>query len=99
MAHALRVPMIGIPSLDLLAWPLRHTSREIVAVIDARRGEVFSARYRPTPGGVQPLGDPVVARPDDLRADLEAPDNQSLPLGHRGLPHADTPERINPAEG
>jgi tRNA threonylcarbamoyl adenosine modification protein YeaZ len=36
VAHALRVPMIGISSLDLLAWPLRHTSREIVAVIDAR---------------------------------------------------------------
>src|SRR3546814_4180295 len=85
MAHALRVPMIGIPSLDLLAWPLRHTSREIVAVIDARRGEVFYARYRPTPGGVQRLGDPVVASPDDLRADLEATDSEYLIVGDGGL--------------
>lgn len=89
VAHALRVPMIGIPSLDLLAWPVRHTSREIVAVIDARRGEVFYARYRPTPGGVQRLGDPVVASPDDLRADLEASDTDYLIVGDGGLRYAE----------
>lgn len=89
MAHALRVPMIGISSLDLLAWPLRHTSREIVAVVDARRGEVFYARYRPTPGGVQRLGDPLVASPDDLRADLEATDSDYLIVGDGGLRYAD----------
>ncbi len=89
MAHALRVPMIGIPSLDLLAWPVRHTSREIVAVIDARRGEVFYARYRPTPGGVQRIAEPVVASPDDLRADLEATDSDYLIVGDGGLRYAD----------
>lgn len=89
MAHALRVPMIGISSLDLLAWPVRHTAREIVAVIDARRGEVFYARYRPTPGGVQRIGEPVVATPDDLRADLEATDADYLVIGDGGLRYAD----------
>ena len=88
-AHSLRVPMIGISSLDLLAWPVRHTSREIVAVIDARRGEVFYARYRPTPGGVQRLADPVVANPDDLRADLEATDSDYLVVGDGGLRYSD----------
>ena len=55
MAHALRVPMIGVASLDLLAFPLRYADRLIVAVIDARRGEVFYAFYRQVPGGVQRL--------------------------------------------
>ena len=41
MAQALRVPMIGISSLDLLAFPLRYADRTIAAVIDARKGEVF----------------------------------------------------------
>ena len=27
MAQALRIPVVGIPSLDLVAYPLRHTSR------------------------------------------------------------------------
>jgi len=89
VAHALRVPMIGISSLDLLAWPVRHTSREIVAVIDARRGEVFSARYRPTPGGVQRLSEPLVCGPDDLRAELVADDHDYLVVGDGGLRYAE----------
>src|SRR3954469_5806290 len=46
IASALRVPMIGLSSLDLLAFPLRNSNRLIVPVIDAKRGEVFSAMYR-----------------------------------------------------
>ena len=53
MAQALRIPMIGISSLDLLAFPLRHSDRLIASVIDARRGEVFYAFYRQVPAGVQ----------------------------------------------
>src|SRR5690606_32091346 len=45
MAQALRLPMIGITSLDLLAWSNRHTDRLVVPVIDARKGEVFWAMY------------------------------------------------------
>ena len=84
-AHALRVPMIGISSLDLLAWSVRHTAREIVAVLDARRGEVFTARYRPTPGGVQRLAEPIVCSPDEMRAELQAADHDYLVVGDGGL--------------
>jgi PAS domain-containing protein len=41
---------------------------EIVAVIDARRGEIFHARYRPTPGGIQRIDGPSVT---DRLASLE----------------------------
>ena len=89
IAHALRVPMIGISSLDLLAWPVRHSTREIVAVVDARRGEVFHARYRPTPGGVQRLTEPAVSSPDELRAELQASDAEYLLVGDGALRYAD----------
>lgn len=88
MAHALRVPMVGISSLDLLAWPVRRTEREIVAVVDARRGEVFHARYRGTPGGVQRLTDPGVSTPDELRAELQASDIEFLLVGDGALRYA-----------
>ncbi|MEA2686318.1 MAG: tRNA threonylcarbamoyladenosine biosynthesis protein TsaB, partial [Actinomycetota bacterium] len=55
MALALRVPTVGVSSLDLLAFPVRYSSRLIVTVIDARRGEVFYAFYRQVPGGAQRL--------------------------------------------
>lgn len=88
MAQALRVPMIGISSLDLLAWPVRHTTREIVAVIDARRNEVFHARYRVTPGGVQRIAGPTVSTPGELRADLQASDTEYLLVGDGALRYA-----------
>ena len=60
MSQALRIPMIGISSLDLLAFPLRHSDRLIASVIDARRGEVFYAFYRQVPAGVQRVSEPRV---------------------------------------
>ena len=70
MAQALRIPMIGISSLDLLAFPLRLSDRIIASVIDARRGEIFYAFYRQVPAGVQRVSEPRVGRVDDLVADL-----------------------------
>ncbi len=70
MAQALRIPVVGIPSLDLVAYPLRHADRLIVAVLDARRREVFAARYRPVPGGVQRVSGYEVFVPAELVAEL-----------------------------
>ena len=81
LAQALRVPMIGTSSLDLLAFPCRHTDRVIVPVIDARKGEVFWAMYRQVPGGVQQVTGPIVGPPDDLIADLQARGQEALCVG------------------
>ena len=81
MAQALRVPVIGVPSLDLLAFPARHTHRLIVPVIDARRGEVFSATYRQVPGGVQRLSEFRVGTADDLAGELQAMGADLLVVG------------------
>ena len=72
MAQALRIPMVGVPTLDLVAYPLRHTRRLVVAVVDARRDEVFFACYRTVPGGVQRITEYEVGAPDDLVGELEA---------------------------
>ena len=53
LALGLRLPMIGIPSLDLLAFRHRRADKVVVPVVDARKGEVFYALYRTVPGGVQ----------------------------------------------
>jgi len=85
IAQALRVPMIGISSLDLLAFPLRYTDRTIAAVIDARKGEIFYAFYRPVPGGVQRVTDPRVSSVDDLVADLMARGQNVVCVGDGAL--------------
>jgi tRNA threonylcarbamoyladenosine biosynthesis protein TsaB len=81
LALALRIPVLGVSSLDLLAFPVRHTNRLIVPVIDARRGELFYAFYRQVPGGVQRLTDYHLGSPDDLASELVAKAEDSLLVG------------------
>jgi tRNA threonylcarbamoyladenosine biosynthesis protein TsaB len=85
MAHALRVPMIGVASLDLLAFPVRWSPRLVVAAIDARRAELFTASYRHVPGGIQRLSERRVSTPDDLAGDLEATGEDVLLVGDGAL--------------
>ncbi len=89
IAQALRVPMIGISSLDLLAFPLRYADRTIAAVIDARKGELFYSFYRPVPGGVQRVTDPRVGSVDDLVADLMARGQNVVCVGDGALRYRD----------
>ena len=81
MAHALGVPMVGVPSLDLVAFPLRYTDKRIVSVIDARRGEVYWAIYWPVPGGVQREGEFRIGSPEQLALDLTAEPHDTMMIG------------------
>jgi tRNA threonylcarbamoyladenosine biosynthesis protein TsaB len=85
MAHALRVPMVGVTSLDLLAFPVRWTPRLVVTAIDARRGELFTSNYRQVPGGIQRLTEHGVSSPADLAGDLEATREDVLLVGDGAL--------------
>jgi tRNA threonylcarbamoyladenosine biosynthesis protein TsaB len=89
MASALRVPVVGVSSLDLLAFPLRWTNRRIVSVVDARRGEVFYASYRQVPGGVQRLTEPMVGTPEQLCNEIQATGEECLAVGDGARRYAD----------
>ena len=89
LAHALRVPMIGVNSLDLVAFPVRFSSRLICATLDARRGELYFAFYRQVPGGVQRLGSPELGSPDDLASEIIATGEECLLVGDGGLRYED----------
>jgi len=81
LAQVTKSPLLAISSIDALAYAVRHTERTIVAVIDARRKEVFWASYRPVPGGVLRLSEPAVQRPEALVAELEATPGEVLLVG------------------
>ena len=85
MAQALRVPMIGLSSLDLLAHQVRWSHSLIVPVIDARRGEVFSAFYRRVPGGVQRISDHRVGTAEDLANEISSYAEDALLVGDGAL--------------
>jgi tRNA threonylcarbamoyladenosine biosynthesis protein TsaB len=89
MAQALRVPMIGLSSLDLLAFPLRHCNRLVVPVIDARRGEVFTAGYRQVPGGIQRVDPYRLTSPEELASDILARNEDCVLVGDGALRYRD----------
>ena len=98
MAHALRVPMVAVSSLDLVAYPLRHTGRTIEVLIDARRGEVFHARYGCLPGGVQRLSEPEVAPPDRVVSHLLVHPGETLVVGDGAARYASMFEGLRGVE-
>jgi tRNA threonylcarbamoyladenosine biosynthesis protein TsaB len=87
IASTLDVPMVGVTSLDLLAHAARLTDRVVAAAVDARRGEVFHALYRPVPGGVQQVTPPAVGRPEQLASEVLATGDECLVVGDGALRH------------
>ncbi len=85
LAQVLRVPILGIASLDVLAFPFRTARRRIAAILDARRGEVFFAFYRSVPGGIVREGAYRVDRPGALAAELVASPEEVLLVGNGAI--------------
>jgi tRNA threonylcarbamoyl adenosine modification protein YeaZ len=66
--HALGIPVHGVCSLDAIGIESAATAAEVLVVTDARRREVYWARYR---DGVRVDG-PAVDAPADVPADADA---------------------------
>lgn len=88
IAQSLNVPIVGLPSLDVIAFGLRHSSRLIVPCIDARREQVYAALYRATPGGVQRQTDLRAWDPDELAAELVARKEEVVFVGDGATTYA-----------
>ncbi len=98
IAHACRIPMIGVSSLDLTAFPARFSDRLIVSTVDARRGEIFHATYRRAPGGIQLMSAPAVDQPADVAGQLMATGAETLIVGDGAQRYADVLGTVRGAE-
>ncbi len=78
---AVGVPVISVGSLDALALRAATGHRRIWAVVDARRGQVAAAPYRPVPGGVVKDGVPELVTPDEFGALIDSHDSDVLVVG------------------
>jgi len=99
LAAAFGIPIVPAVSVDALALEAKTGHRMIWAVVDARRGELAVARYRPVPGGVVRESLTELMSPDELRATMESTAEDSLVVGDlselsdgffRGLHHVKT---------
>lgn len=85
LAQALSVPIVGMASLDLLAYEVRYTPKTICATLDARRNEVFHAFYKASPGGIQRMSEYQIERPERLAVGLESRPEEVLLVGSGAL--------------
>ncbi len=113
VAAALRCPIAGVPSLDAMALCALESGAaamgtSICPILDARRGEVYTALYRVVPDGLEKLSDDLVAKlewliprlPDNavVAGDQRAADAESL-IGAQGRRAAVLRESALPPRG
>lgn len=71
--YARGIPVGGVCSLDVLAhqsWQEGNRAGTLLVATDARRAEVYSARYAVSADGVDRLTDPSVEKPEAVAARL-----------------------------
>lgn len=66
ICYSLGIPLIGVSSLKALAMNLPFAPYNICPVMDARKGEVFTALFRFTNGDLERITEDVVISPEGL---------------------------------
>jgi tRNA threonylcarbamoyladenosine biosynthesis protein TsaB len=79
LAFGLSVPLIGVPTLDLIAFQARSVDQRVWAVIDAGRGELYYAAYVNCEGSSSAPGEPRRASVEALVGLLSAGDRLAGP--------------------
>ena len=73
LALTLAIPLMGIPTLDILVYAQARRPGPVCAVLQAGRGRVCAAFYRWRKGQWQRQGDYRLTTLDELCADIETP--------------------------
>lgn len=83
LAEVLNLPLLGVLSLDALAWAGFGRQEDIVPILDARKNEWYTACYRWKSGGESPecLVKPQAIRPREWLQELAGTDKQFLFAG------------------
>ena len=71
LAQVLGIPLLGVLSLEALVWAGIDRKEDIVPVLDARKNEWYTARYRWEAGKIQCLTPPQALRPDEWLEQLK----------------------------
>ena len=74
-------PCAPCSTLESMAWGLAHTGLEICAVMDARRQQVYNARFRGTGDGLERLTPDRAIGLDGLAAELKKSGKPQILVG------------------
>ena len=84
-------PLAGIPTLDALAGNVSFTPHQVCPILDARKGEIYTALYRRGDGGIpQRITSYLAIKPEEL---LNLIGEKTIVIGDGLLPFGDYLER------
>lgn len=89
LAIAVDVPVLPVVTLEALAMP--GEAGQVLALIDARMGEVYAAAYQRSPAGLSRLGEIRVSRPDEVLL----PEGQWLARGNALAAYPELAARVS----
>lgn len=89
IAQATNLPLVGVSALEALAYNLRDFGSLVCPIMDARRGEVYTAAYLFTDGEPKTLIPPEAMALSDLLNRLRALEYEVIFLGDGVLAHWD----------
>jgi tRNA threonylcarbamoyladenosine biosynthesis protein TsaB len=67
------LPIIGVPTLDVVAAAQEIRDLPLAAVLQAGRGRLALVRYQAVDGSWQAMGEPVVTNVDELAESIRKP--------------------------
>jgi tRNA threonylcarbamoyladenosine biosynthesis protein TsaB len=70
LAFATGRPVVGVPTLEALAWRLPFCGYPVCPILDAKKSEVYTALYRTRDGRLALEEGPRAVAPETLAADL-----------------------------
>ncbi len=84
LAWARSLPIVGVTSLDALAWEARDRARVVAAVLRARRAEVYAAVYDCSAQRIERRGPVQALSPEVLSEQLAALEPGAKLVGNPG---------------
>ena len=73
LSLARHIPLIGIPTLDIVAAPIPLADRKLAAVVQAGRGRLAVGWYKPTESGWQAYGPAMSMTAEELEKKIRKP--------------------------
>lgn len=73
LAEAAGKPLVGVSSLQALAWQIVQAEAIIIPMLDARRKEVYTARYRRDGQGLKMIAAEQAISPEVAVRDIDGP--------------------------
>jgi tRNA threonylcarbamoyladenosine biosynthesis protein TsaB len=66
LAYATGLPLVGVPTLEAMAWTLPAARWQICPVLDARKQEVYAALFQHDRDGLQRVSEDMAIAPEAL---------------------------------